>query len=209
MSKAEELLELINQEPKPSRKEAEEAVRVLIKWAGDDPEREGLVDTPRRVVESYEGFFSGYNANPDEILSKNFSEVEGFDDMIILKQIKFTSFCEHHILPIIGYVDIAYIPNGSIVGISKIARIVDVFAKRLQMQERFTVQIAQSLNKYLKPQGVAVSVIAQHQCMSLRGVKKETAQMQTNFMLGAFDTNLELRKKFLSLISKPETAQEN
>ena len=204
MSKAEKLLELIDQGSKPSREEAEEAVRVLLKWAGDNPEREGLIDTPRRVVESYEEFFTGYNTSPSEVLSKDFSDVEGFDDMVMLKKIKFTSFCEHHVLPIIGYVDIAYIPDGSVVGISKIARIVDIFAKRLQMQERFTVQIAKSLNQYLKPQGVAVSVVAHHQCMGLRGVKKESTQMYTSFMLGAFDKNLELRNKFLSLISTPQ-----
>ncbi len=186
---------------KPSELEVEEAVRTLIRWAGDNPEREGLQETPRRVMESYREFFSGYDKEPTQLLLKAFSEVDGFDDIILLKKIKFNSFCEHHILPIIGHVDIAYIPSGKIVGISKIARVVEIFSKRLQMQERLTAQIAQCLDKNLNAAGVAVSVVASHKCMTIRGIKSDSSTMQTHYMTGIFRTNLELRNKFISLIS--------
>lgn len=187
---------------KPTRKEAEEAVRTLLKWAGDDPNREGLKDTPQRVVDSYTEFFRGYEKDPSQILNKTFDEIEGFNDMVMLREIKFVSFCEHHILPITGYVDVAYLPDRKVVGISKIARIVDTFAHRLQIQEKFTAQIAKAIDKWLKPRGVAVSVIAHHQCMTMRGVNKDEVKIQTSHMTGAFHDDLQLKNQFLALITQ-------
>lgn len=186
---------------KPTRNEAEEAVRTLIRWAGDNPNREGLKDTPARLVRSYEEFFDGYNQNPSKFLETTFDDIGGFNDMVLLRDISFVSFCEHHILPIIGYVDIAYLPDQKVVGISKIARIVEVFAKRLQIQERFTAEIAQAIDKWLKPRGVAVSVISNHHCMSLRGVKKDEVRMQTCHMIGEFQKDMQLKNEFLTLTS--------
>ena len=157
---------------KPNRDQAEQAVRTLIEWAGDNPNREGLVETPKRVVKAYEEFFEGYNLDPEEILRKTFEEVEGYDEMVIVKDIRLESHCEHHIVPILGKAHIGYIPNNRVVGISKLARIVDVFGKRLQTQETMTSQIANTIQKVLEPKGVAVVIDASHQCMTTRGVHK-------------------------------------
>ena len=186
---------------KPSRKQAEEAVRVLIKWAGDNPEREGLLETPKRVVNSYKEFFSGYDSKPEQILSKTFDEVEGYDEMVIVRDIAIESHCEHHMVPFIGIAHIGYIPNKRIVGISKLARIADVFAKRLQTQEIMTAQIADTINEVLKPKGVAVVIDAQHQCMTTRGTHKTESSTITSRMLGLFRTNSNTRNEFMNLIN--------
>ena len=186
---------------KPSRKQAEEAVRTLLKWAGDDPAREGLVDTPRRVASAYEEFFLGYTENPMAFLQRTFSEIENYDEMIALRDIRFESFCEHHMMPFIGKAHVAYIPSNKIVGISKLARVVDVYAKRLQVQEKLTAQIAKAINDVLKPKGVAVVIEAQHQCMTTRGVHKPGVTMQTSQMLGLFRKDPRTRQEFFSLLS--------
>ena len=178
---------------KPSRKQAEEAVKILIKWAGDNPEREGLLETPKRVVNSYKEFFSGYDSKPEQILSKTFDEVEGYDEMVIVRDIAIESHCEHHMVPFIGIAHIGYITNKRIVGISKLARIADVFAKRLQTQEIMTAQIADTINEVLKPKGVAVVIDAQHQCMTTRGTHKTESSTITSRMLGLFRTNSNTR----------------
>ena len=186
---------------KPSRKQAEEAVKILIKWAGDNPEREGLLETPKRVVNSYKEFFSGYDSKPEQILSKTFDEVEGYDEMVIVRDIAIESHCEHHMVPFIGIAHIGYIPNKRIVGISKLARIADVFAKRLQTQEIMTAQIADTINEVLKPKGVAVVIDAQHQCMTTRGTHKTESSTITSRMLGLFRTNSNTRSEFMNLIN--------
>ena len=186
---------------KPSRKQAEEAVKILIKWAGDNPEREGLLETPKRVVNSYKEFFSGYDIKPEQILSKTFDEVEGYDEMVIVRDIAIESHCEHHMVPFIGIAHIGYIPNKRIVGISKLARIADVFAKRLQTQEIMTAQIADTINEVLKPKGVAVVIDAQHQCMTTRGTHKTESSTITSRMLGLFRTNSNTRSEFMNLIN--------
>jgi GTP cyclohydrolase I len=186
---------------KPSRKQAEEAVKTLIKWAGDNPEREGLLETPKRVVNSYKEFFSGYDSKPEQILSKTFDEVEGYDEMVIVRNITIESHCEHHMVPFIGIAHIGYIPNKRIVGISKLARIADVFAKRLQTQEIMTAQIADTINEVLKPKGVAVVIDAQHQCMTTRGTHKTESSTITSRMLGLFRTNSNTRSEFMTLIN--------
>ena len=186
---------------KPSRKEAEEAVKTLIKWAGDNPEREGLLETPKRVVNSYKEFFSGYDSKPEQILSKTFDEVEGYDEMVIVRNITIESHCEHHMVPFIGIAHIGYIPDKRIVGISKLARIADVFAKRLQTQEIMTAQIADTINEVLKPKGVAVVIDAQHQCMTTRGTHKTESSTITSRMLGLFRTNSNTRSEFMNLIN--------
>ena len=186
---------------KPSRKQAEEAVKTLIKWAGDNPEREGLLETPKRVVNSYKEFFSGYDSKPEQILSKTFDEVEGYDEMVIVRDITIESHCEHHMVPFIGIAHIGYIPNKRIVGISKLARIADVFAKRLQTQEIMTAQIADTINEVLKPKGVAVVIDAQHQCMTTRGTHKTESSTITSRMLGLFRTNSNTRSEFMNLIN--------
>ena len=186
---------------KPSRKQAEEAVKILIKWAGDNPEREGLLETPKRVVNSYKEFFSGYDSKPEQILSKTFDEVEGYDEMAIVRDISIESHCEHHMVPFIGIAHIGYIPNKRIVGISKLARIADVFAKRLQTQEIMTAQIADTINEVLKPKGVAVVIDAQHQCMTTRGTHKTESSTITSRMLGLFRTNSNTRSEFMNLIN--------
>ena len=186
---------------KPSRKQAEEAVKILIKWAGDNPEREGLLETPKRVVNSYKEFFSGYDSKPEQILSKTFDEVEGYDEMVIVRDITIESHCEHHMVPFIGIAHIGYIPNKRIVGISKLARIADVFAKRLQTQEIMTAQIADTINEVLKPKGVAVVIDAQHQCMTTRGTHKTESSTITSRMLGLFRTNSNTRSEFMTLIN--------
>lgn len=188
---------------KPSREEAEEAVRTLIKWAGDDPSREGLVGTPDRVVRSYEEFFAGYDQDPEEILKRTFEETDGYDEMVILRDIRFESHCEHHMVPILGKAHIAYMPKKRVVGISKLARIIEVYAKRLQIQEKMTAQVANVIQEVLDPLGVAVVIEAQHQCMTTRGVYKPGVTMVTSRMLGAFRNNIATRKEFLTMIGNP------
>jgi GTP cyclohydrolase I len=185
---------------RPSREEAIDAVRTLIRWAGDDPDREGLVETPDRVVRSYLEFFSGYDQDPAEILAKTFSEVDGYDEMVVMNDIRFESHCEHHMVPIIGKVHIGYLPDKRVVGISKLARLVDVYARRLQIQEKMTVQIADTLQEALQPKGVAVVVEAAHQCMTTRGVHKPGTELVTSRMLGCFRNNPVSRQEFLSVV---------
>ena len=189
---------------KPSREEALKAVKTLIEWAGDDPTREGLIETPKRVVAAYEEFFEGYNQDPEEILEKTFEEVEGYDEMVIVKDIRLESHCEHHIVPILGKAHIGYIPNKRVVGISKLARIVDVFGKRLQIQETMTSQIANTIQKVLDPKGVAVVIDAGHQCMTTRGVHKTESSTVTSSMKGIFKENPVTRNEFLSFINLPK-----
>jgi len=195
---AKEQIEIKNR--RPSRSEAEEAIRTLIRWAGDDPDREGLVGTPDRVVRSYEEFFAGYFEDPIEMLERTFEETDGYDDMVVLKDIRLESHCEHHMVPIIGKVHIAYLPKNRVVGISKLARVMEVFAKRLQIQEKLTAQIANTLQHVLEPRGVAVVIEAAHQCMTTRGVKKPGVTMVTSKMLGCFRDDATTRKEFMSLI---------
>ena len=187
--------------PKPSREEAEAAVKTLISWAGDNPNREGLLETPKRVVKSYEEFYSGYDQDPEDILSKVFEEVEGYDEIIIVKDIRLESHCEHHMVPILGKAHVAYIPDQRVVGISKLARVVDLYAKRLQTQETMTAQIADTIDRVLKPKGVAIVIDAAHQCMSSRGVHKTETSTVTSRMLGAFRENPKSRMEFMNLIA--------
>jgi len=187
---------------RPDRAEALKAVRTLIRWAGDDPDREGLVDTPDRVVRSYEEFFSGYGQDPAEVLAKTFSEVDGYDEMIVMNDIRFESHCEHHMVPIIGKAHIGYLPSHRVVGISKLARLVEVYARRLQIQEKMTVQIADTLQQVLRPKGVAVVIEAAHQCMTTRGVHKPGAALVTSRMLGAFRSDPTTRREFLAIIGR-------
>jgi GTP cyclohydrolase I len=188
---------------RPSQDEAEEAVRTLIRWAGDDPAREGLRGTPERVVRSYREFFRGYEQEPQAILKRTFEETDGYDEMIVLKDMRFESHCEHHIAPIIGRAHIAYLPHHRVVGISKLARLLDCFAKRLQIQEKMTAQIANTLQEVLQPRGVAVVIDASHQCMTTRGVHKPGSSMVTSRMLGAFRTDPSTRREFLAIIGLP------
>ncbi|MEM7171297.1 MAG: GTP cyclohydrolase I FolE [Pseudomonadota bacterium] len=185
---------------RPSREEAMEAVVTLLRWAGDDPEREGLIGTPDRVVRSYEQFFGGYDIDPVDLLSRTFEEVEGYDEMVLLRDIRFESHCEHHMVPIIGRAHVAYLPQNRVVGISKLARVVDAYARRLQIQEKMTVQIASSIQDVLQPKGVAVVVEASHQCMTTRGVHKPGTSMVTSRMLGRFRSDASTRREFLALI---------
>ena len=189
---------------KPSREEAMKAVTALIEWAGDDPKREGLVETPKRVVKAYEEFFAGYEQDPEEILQKTFKEVEGYDEIVLVKDIAVESHCEHHIVPILGKAHVAYIPNNRVVGISKLARIVDVFGKRLQTQETMTQQIANTIENVLKPKGVAVVIDASHQCMSTRGIHKTESSTVTSSMRGIFKENPTTRNEFLNFIRLPK-----
>ena len=188
---------------RPSRDEAEAAVRVLLRWAGDDPTREGLIDTPSRVARSYEEFFSGYSGDPVEMLQRTFEEVEGYDEMIVLRDIRMESYCEHHMVPIIGKAHVAYLPSHRVVGISKLARVIDLYAKRFQVQEKLTAQIANCIEDVLQPRGVAVMIEAQHQCMTTRGVHKTGVSMVTSRMLGAFREDPLTRREFLSIIGSP------
>ena len=188
---------------RPSREEAEEAVRVLIRWAGDEPSREGLRSTPGRVVRAYEEYFAGYATDPTEVLGRTFKETNGYDEIVVLKDIRVESHCEHHIAPIIGKVHIAYLPDKRVIGISKLARLVEVFAKRLQIQEKMTAQIALALNDALKPKGVAVIVEAAHQCMTTRGVHKPGVAMVTSHMLGAFRDDQMTRREVLAILGAP------
>ena len=187
---------------RPSRAEAEAAVRTLILWAGDNPDREGLEATPNRVVRSYEEFYSGYAQDPVEILRTTFEETEGYDEMVILKDISFESHCEHHMVPVIGKAFVAYLPDKRVVGISKLVRVVEAYAKRLQIQEKMTAQIANAINDTLHPKGVAVVVQGEHQCMTTRGVHKPGVGMVTSTMLGAFRDDPSTRREFLSIIGK-------
>src|SRR3954462_4444728 len=188
---------------KPSRAEAEGAVRTLLLWAGDDPDREGLLGTPDRVVRSYEEFFAGYGVDPVELLQRTFEETDGYDEMVILKNIRFESYCEHHMVPIIGRAHVAYLPKTRVVGISKLARVVEAYAKRLQIQEKMTSQIANTIEEVLQPLGVAVVIEGEHQCMTTRGVHKPGVSMVTSRMLGAFRTDPSTRREFLSLAGNP------
>ena len=187
---------------RPSRQEAEAAVRTLIQWAGDDPKREGLRDTPARVARAYEEFFAGYGQDPAEILKRTFSEVEGYDEMIVMSDIRFESHCEHHMVPIIGKAHVGYLPDKRVVGISKLARLVEVYARRLQVQEKMTVQIADTLQEILQPRGVAVVIEAAHQCMTTRGVHKPGVGLITSRMVGAFREDPSTRREFLAVIGR-------
>ena len=186
---------------KPSRAEAEAAVRTMLAWTGDNPDREGLIETPKRVVRAYEQFFAGYDKDPKEVLSKVFEEVEGYDEMVIVKDIRVESHCEHHMVPILGKAHVGYLPNNRIVGISKLARVVDIFGKILQTPEVMTAQIANVINEVLEPKGVAVVINAKHQCMTTRGVHKPESSTITSTMLGTFRQNPDTRAEFMNLIT--------
>jgi GTP cyclohydrolase I len=188
----------------PSQAEAEEAVRTLIRWVGDDPQREGLLGTPSRVARAYKEWFSGYDEDPRDYLQRTFEQVGGYDEMVVLRDIRFESHCEHHIAPIIGRVHIGYLPRNRVIGISKLARLVDTFARRLQVQEKMTAEIANCLNAGLKPHGVGVVVEGAHQCMTTRGVHKSDVSMVTSRMLGAFRTQRQTRDEFLSSLNLPD-----
>ncbi len=185
---------------RPSREDAEPAIRTLIRWAGDDADREGVRDTPARVARAYEDFFRGYGEDPEAILSRTFEETEGYDEMVLLRDIRVESHCEHHMVPIIGVAHVAYLPNRRVVGISKLARVVDAYARRLQIQEKLTAQIANTINEVLQPRGVAVVIEAGHECMSTRGVHKPGVSMVTSRMLGAFRDDPSTRREFLAMI---------
>jgi GTP cyclohydrolase I len=185
---------------RPTKAEAEAAVRTLLAYTGDNPEREGLLGTPDRVVRSYDEFFAGYKVDPEQYLRRTFEEVEGYDEMIVLTNITLESYCEHHMVPILGRVHIGYIPRNRVVGISKLARVVDAYAKRLQIQETLTAQIATTIEKVLQPKGVAIIIEAQHQCMSTRGVHKKDVLMKTSRMIGLFRSDPRTRKEFLDLV---------
>jgi len=186
---------------RPSRAEAEQAVTTLIRWAGDDPDREGLIETPARVIRAYEEWFAGYGEDPDELLQRTFEEVAGYDEMVLLRDIRFVSHCEHHMAPIVGRAHVGYLPRNRVVGISKLARIVEVYAKRMQIQERITAEIANTLDRVLRPHGVAVVIEGAHGCMTSRGVHQSRATMVTSRMLGAFRDRPETRQEFLSAIN--------
>jgi len=187
---------------KISDEKAEEAIKTIIEWVGEDPEREGLKSTPRRVIKAFKEYFQGYKEDPAEYLTKTFTEVEGYDDMVIEKNISIRSHCEHHIAPIIGVAHVAYIPSKKVVGLSKLARVVDAFSKRLQTQERLTMQIAKIIMDVLQPRGVAVTIDASHQCMTNRGIKKEKTSTITNYFLGAFKDDLSFQNRYLRYINK-------
>jgi GTP cyclohydrolase I len=190
------------QAQRPTREDAQAAVRILIEWAGDDPGREGLKGTPARVAKAFEEYFSGYATDPVELLQRTFEETDGYDEMVVLRDIRFESHCEHHLAPIIGKAHIAYLPQQRVVGISKLARLVEVYAKRLQIQEKMTAQIANTLDEVLQPKGVAVVIEAAHQCMTTRGVHKPGVAMVTSRMLGAFRTDPSTRREFLAIIGQ-------
>lgn len=194
---------------RPAREDVEQAVRTLIQWAGDDPDREGLLGTPSRVVRSYEEFFRGYNEDPVDLLQRTFEETEGYDEMVVLRDIPFFSHCEHHIVPIVGKVHIGYLPSARVIGISKLARVVETFARRLQIQEKLTAQIANTLNDVLQPKGVAVVIEATHQCMTTRGVEKPGVSMVTSRMLGDFRDDAMTRREFLSIIGASPNIHSN
>ena len=193
---------LQEQKRKISDEKVEEAIRTIIQWIGEDPKREGLKSTPQRVVKAFKEYFKGYNEDPAEHLTKTFTEVEGYDDMVIEKNISIQSHCEHHMAPIIGVAHVAYIPLNKVVGLSKLARVVEAFSKRLQTQERLTMQVARTIMDVLQPRGVAVTIDAVHQCMTIRGVKKEKTSTVTNYFLGAFKDDLSFQNRYLRYINK-------
>jgi len=188
---------------KPAREEAEKAVRTLIRWAGDDPDREGLTGTPARVVRAFEEFFSGYDEDPVRLLERTFEETDGYDEMVVLRDIRFESHCEHHMVPIIGRAHIAYLPARRVIGISKLARVLQVYSRRLQIQEKLTAQIANTINQVLQPRGVGVVIDAAHQCMTTRGIHKPGMSMVTSHMLGTFRSDSRTRREFLAIIGSP------
>ena len=190
----------------PTREEAEAAVETLIRWAGDDPSRQGLIDTPRRVARAYESFFSGYEEDPVQLLSQTFDEIDDYDEMVLLRDIRLESHCEHHMVPFIGVAHVAYLPRHKVVGISKLARVVDAYSRRLQIQEKLTSQIATAVNDVLEPKGVGVVIEASHQCMTTRGVHKPGVLMVTSHMLGRFRSDPSTRREFLALIGHPTVA---
>jgi GTP cyclohydrolase I len=194
---------------RPSRKEAEEAVRTLLRWAGDDPTREGLAETPERVVRAYEDWFSGYAEDPEAFLARTFEEVDGYDEIIVLRDIRFESHCEHHLAPIIGRAHVAYLPDKKVVGISKLARVVEVYARRMQVQEKMNAQIANCIQHVLEPKGVAVVIEATHQCMTTRGIHKPGVVMVTSSMLGEFRKNPLTRREFLAIIGNPASSMDD
>jgi len=194
-------------EPKPSREEAEAAVRTLLRWAGDDPNREGLRDTPSRIVRAYQDWFSGYADDPVSFLQRTFEEVEGYDEMVVLRDIRFESHCEHHLASIIGRAHVGYLPNRKVVGISKLARVVDAYARRLQVQEKLSAQIANCIQHILEPKGVAVVIEAAHECITTRGVHKPGVTMVTSMMLGAFREDSRTRREFLAMIRNPQNVE--
>ena len=201
------LIQTLDPEHRPSRAEAEQAVRTLLRWAGDNPAREGLIGTPGRVARAFEEWFAGYDRDPVDYLQRTFEEVENYDEMVVLRDIRFESHCEHHLAPIIGRAHIGYLPSGRVVGINKLARVVELYAKRLQIQEKMTAQIANSIAEVLRPEGVAVVLEASHQCMTTRGVHKSGVTMVTSRMLGAFRDNPSTRREFLTLIGNPASRQ--
>ena len=187
---------------KVSDKEAEEALKTILTWIGEDPSREGLLETPKRVVKAFKEYFGGYTQDAEQILEKTFGDIEGYDDMVVEKNISVSSHCEHHMAPIVGTAHVAYIPNEKVVGLSKLARVVEVFSKRLQTQERLTMQVAKALMVSLDAKGVAVTINAAHQCMTMRGIKKENATTVTNYFLGKFKEDLSIQNRYLRFISK-------
>jgi GTP cyclohydrolase I len=187
---------------KVSDKEVEEALKTILTWMGEDPSREGLLETPKRVVKAFKEYFGGYTQDVEQILDKTFGDVEGYDDMVVEKNISVASHCEHHMAPIVGIAHVAYIPNKKVVGLSKLARVVEVFSKRLQTQERLTMQVADAVMKSLEAKGVAVTIDASHQCMSMRGIKKENATTVTNYFLGKFKEDLSIQNRYLRFIAK-------
>ena len=192
---------------RPSRADAEEAVRTLLRWAGDDPTREGLLGTPDRVTRAYKEFFSGYDVDPVDFLKRTFEEIDGYDELIVLRDIRFESHCEHHLAPIIGRAHIGYLPNKRVVGISKLARVLEAYARRLQIQEKLTSQVANTIQEVLQPRGVGVIIDAAHQCMTTRGVHKPGMSMITSRMLGSFRSDPSTRREFLAIVGGPTTAQ--
>lgn len=185
---------------RPTQQEAEEAVRVLLRWAGDDPSREGLLDTPSRVAKAYRELFGGYDLAPEDVLGRTFEEVAGYDDMVLVKDIPFYSHCEHHMVPIIGHAHIAYLPDGKVLGLSKMARVVEIFARRLQTQETMTAQIARSIDETLRPRGVAVMIEAEHMCMAMRGVQKQGSTTLTSTFTGAFKMDAAEQARFMTMV---------
>ena len=202
MKLVKEVNQIAKKKQEISDEKAEEAIRTIIQWLGEDPSREGLLSTPKRVIKAYKEYFKGYSQDPKSYLSKTFTEVEGYDDMVIEKNISIQSHCEHHMAPIIGVAHVAYIPSSKVVGLSKLARVVEVFTKRLQTQERLTMQIAKTIMDVLSPRGVAVTIDASHQCMTNRGVKKEKTTTVTNYFLGAFKDDLGFQNRYLRYINK-------
>jgi GTP cyclohydrolase IA len=193
---------------RPTREEAEAAVRTLLLWAGDDPAREGLLDTPARVVRAYEEFFAGYGIDPVALLERTFEEIDGYDEIVLLRDIRLESYCEHHMVPILGRAHVAYLPGHRVVGISKLARVVEAYAKRLQIQEKLTAQIANTIQEVLEPRGVAVVIESEHQCMTTRGVHQHGTTMVTSRMLGAFRDDPSTRREFLAIIGAPRGVNE-